>query len=180
MKLTASVLLGLVLTGPRLPGQTPVKPVIPTAARNESTAISDHEKNIEAYIFLMRSDLRREKSQVMSTVMQLDAAEAAEFWPIYKDFETDLAKVYDGVVALVKQYTTSYGNMTPAIADSLALKLLDLEQQRNDVKRKYYQQFKAALDPITAARFLQVENQIERLIDLQIAAELPVVGRSEP
>ena len=179
MKLTVSVLLGLVLVWSRLPAQTPVKPVSQPAAKSES-AVSDHEKNIEAYIFLMRSDLRKEKSQVMSTVMQLDATDAAMFWPIYKDFETDLAKVYDGVVALLKQYATSYDNMTPAIADSLATKLLDLEQQRNDVKRKYYQQFKAALDPITAARFLQVENQIERVIDLQIAAELPVVGRSQP
>jgi hypothetical protein len=28
-----------------------------------------------------------------------------------------------------------------------------------------------------AARFLQVENQLERLIDLQIAAELPVISQ---
>ena len=35
--------------------------------------------------------------------------------------------------------------------------------------------FKAALDAITATRFLQVENQLEKLLDLQIAAELPVI-----
>jgi vacuolar-type H+-ATPase subunit D/Vma8 len=68
--------------------------------------------------------------------------------------------------------------MTNQKADQLATKLLDIEQQRNDLKRKYYERFKTALDPITAARFLQVENQIERLVDLQIASQLPVLDHS--
>ena len=37
---------------------------------------------------------------------------------------------------------------------------------------------KASQNP-TAARFLQVENQLENLIDLQIAARLPVINGSE-
>jgi hypothetical protein len=69
--------------------------------------------------------------------------------------------------------------MTPQVADQLASKLLDIEQQRNALKRTYYGKFKSALDPITAARFLQVENQLENLIDLQIAARLPVINGSE-
>jgi hypothetical protein len=52
--------------------------------------------------------------------------------------------------------------------------LLTIEQQWTDLKRKYYRRVKDALDALIAARFLQVENQLERLIDLQIAAELPV------
>jgi len=31
------------------------------------------------------------------------------------------------------------------------------------------------LSPKMAARFLQIENQIEKLVDLQIAANLPIV-----
>jgi hypothetical protein len=56
---------------------------------------------------------------------------------------------------------------------------LNIEQERNAVKRKYCQRFKETLDAITAMRFLQVENQLERLIDLQIAAELPVINHRE-
>ncbi len=34
---------------------------------------------------------------------------------------------------------------------------------------------KKALSPIIAAKFVQLENQINRLIDVQIAMELPLI-----
>jgi hypothetical protein len=172
-------MLGLLLGPLGLLAQTPVKPVAGTAMRNESKAAMDQEKNIEAYIQLMRTDLRNEKAQVTGAVMQLDAEDSAKFWPIYKDFEAELAQVYDGVAGLVKDYAKVYDNLTDSDADPLGTKVLDLEQQRNDVKRKYYKKMKDALGAVMAVRFLQVENQIERLIDLQIASSLPVAERSE-
>jgi hypothetical protein len=47
---------------------------------------------------------------------------------------------------VVRDYVAKYDNMTPQIADRLANKLLDLEQQRTILKRKYYLKIKAALD----------------------------------
>jgi hypothetical protein len=178
MRLRSSFVLGLLLGPLGLVAQTPVKPVATTGVRNESKAAMDQEKNIEAYIQLMRTDLRNEKAQVTGAVMQLDAEDSAKFWPIYKDFEAELAQVYDGVVGLVEDYAKVYDNLTDSAADPLGTKVLDLEQQRNDVKRKYYKRMKESLGAVLAVRFLQVENQIERLIDLQIASELPVAERS--
>jgi uncharacterized protein Yka (UPF0111/DUF47 family) len=110
--------------------------------------------------------------------MQFDADQAAAFWPIYKQFEADLSKIGDRTAAAVKNYTDNYFQMTDDLADHLANEVLTVEQERNDLKRQYYQKFKKALDPITAARFLQVENQLERLVDLQVASQLPVIQDS--
>jgi hypothetical protein len=78
-------------------------------------------------------------------------------------------------VALIKDYAANYGKVTDPIADRLARGVLDLEGQRHALKLKYYDRFKSAVSPVTAARFLQVENQILLLLDLQIAASLPIV-----
>ena len=67
-------------------------------------------------------------------------------------------------------YAANYDKMTDAVADELALKLLDIEQKRNELKKKFYLRVKQEIDAITAARFLQVENQLERLIDLHFAS----------
>ena len=40
---------------------------------------------------------------------------------------------------------------------------------------KYYGRMKDALGGISAARFLQIENQLLMLIDLQVASSLPVI-----
>jgi len=150
-----------------------------TASKAPTTPPSNEDLNIQAYVQLLRTDLKKAKSQVVSDVMQFDAGQAATFWPIYKDFETDYGRVGDQIIDLVKQYVQNYDTMTNEVADQLAIKLLDIEQQRNELKRTYYARFKSALGPITAVRLLQVENQIEKLLDLQIASQLPVVGTSE-
>ena len=145
------------------------------AAPAQTAPVTDEEKNLQAYVGLLRSDVRKAKSQVISEVMQFDAGQAAKFWPIYQEFETEFAKIGDGIQALVKDYVANYDQMTPAIADRLATKMLDIDQQRLDLKKKYYARVRGALDTVTAARFLQVENQLEKLIDLQLAAQLPAL-----
>ena len=134
---------------------------------------------MQAYISLLRGDVRKQKTEVMSAVMQLDADDAARFWPIYRDFEAELTGFYDQVGAEIKNYAAHASNVSDAMADQIGTKVLDLEQHRNNIKRRYYTRFKTSLDPIVAMRFLQVENQIERIIDLQIAAELPIVERRQ-
>ena len=136
---------------------------------------ANEEMNIRAYIELLRTDIRKGKAQLMGDVMQLDAEESAKFWPIYKEFDAEFASLGNQVMALVKDYALNYDKMTDASADRVAKQVLSIEQQRNGLKAKYYERMKSGLGAILAARFLQVENQIERLIDLQIAAELPVV-----
>jgi hypothetical protein len=162
-------------------GQTPVKS--PPEQKRPASLMSDQEKNFRAYIERLRSDVKKNRAQIVSLVMQLDAEDAAKFWPIYTQFENEYAEFGYGVLALILNYAANYNDMTPQVADQLATKLLDLEQERSNLKRRYYQRFKAALDSITAARFLQVENQIERILDLQIPSEPPVIDklqRSQP
>jgi hypothetical protein len=180
MKRIAFLLLVAALTGTALSAQTPAKPAPKVTASAPATApASGQDLNIRAYIELLRTDLKKQKAQIVGEVMQLDAQQAAAFWPIYNKFETDYTAIGDQIVELVKTYSDNYDTMTPAIADQLATKLLDIEQERNTLKRSYYGKLKAALDPITATRFLQVENQLEKLVDLQIASGLPVITVSE-
>jgi len=150
------------------------------AKKDTPSSMTDQEKNIRAYIELLRSGARQERAQLVGAVMQLDTEDAAAFWPIFRDFEAEYMKFGEGVVALIKNYCENYATMTNELADQLAAKLLDLEQERNGLKRKYYLKFKDALDAITAARFLQVENQLERIADLQVSSELPVMERAQP
>jgi hypothetical protein len=174
MKRILMALTGVLIAGV-LSAQTPAKTNAGAAGLGKATSESDRDLNIRAYIELLRADVQKEKAQVMGEVMQLDAAQAAKFWPMYKSFETDLAAIGDKIGGLIKDYAANYESMTPTVADNLGDRLLSLEQERNALKRKYWGQMKSALDPVTATRFLQVENQLERLVDLQIASSLPVV-----
>ena len=157
--------------------QTESKPAAKPAGLGKSELGSNEDMNIRAYIELLRTDIRKSKSQIMGDAMELDTGEAAKFWPVYKDFEAEFSALGDKVLAVIKNYADNYLKMTDDAADGIAIQVLGIEQQRNELKKKYYGRFKSAVGALIATRFLQVENQLERLIDLQIAAELPVVSR---
>ncbi len=132
------------------------------------------DENLRAYADLLRSDIRAQKVAIVTQVMQFTDEEDAKFWPVYREYETALTKINDERLALVRDYALKYDKLTDEDADRLARAALDLEGRRNALKVKYYDQLRSVLPAKTAARALQVENQIMLLLDLQIAAALPV------
>lgn len=140
-----------------------------------ATPDDTREANLRAYVELLRSDMRSQKIAILTELMDFSEAEDANFWPLYRDYETELAKVNDDRIALIKEYAASYQTLTDDTADRLARGALDLEGRRNALKARYYDRFKSVLSPKAAVRFLQIENQMLLILDLQIAASLPIV-----
>jgi hypothetical protein len=137
------------------------------------------DMNIKEYIELLRSNVRQEKSQMMGAVMQLSADDAAKFWPIYAEYDAELSKVNNLRVSNIEEYAKTYQAMTNEKADELVKNALQFQKQRSELLATYYGKMKDSLGAITAARFLQVENQLLMIIDLQIAASLPIVGEGQ-
>lgn len=131
--------------------------------------------NLTAYAELLRSDVRTQKVAIITEMMQFDEAEDAAFWPVYREYDAEMAKLGDERVALIAEYARTYDQMTDEIADRLATKALDLEARRQAAKAKCYESVKKVVSPKTALRFLQVEQQLLLLIDLQISSALPTV-----
>ena len=179
MTLPSRMCLGILLTCAGLNAQTTAASSASPPDQTATSSGSSQDLNLRAYTELLRRDLTKSRASIVGEVMQLDSDQATVFWPIYKQFESDFKKIDNREISLVEKYTNNYDQMTNELADQIANDLLKIEQQRSDLKRQYYQNFKKALDPITAARFLEVENQLEDLLDLQIASRLPVKQSSQ-
>ena len=132
----------------------------------------------ESYLELMRSDLRTQKTAVITAVMNFSDAEGKTFWPIYREYELELGKLTDGQVDLLKAYAASYDKMDDAKAKDLATRWFKFQDDRMALRKKYFKKVESAMSASTAARFLQIENQIGLLIDLQIAQELPLLEKA--
>jgi len=139
------------------------------------TAADTRDANLRAYVELLRSDVRAQKVAFITELMEFSEADDKAFWPIYRAYDTELSAINDERVSGIDEFARSYGKVDDALADKLANKSLELEGRRTALKQKYYARFKAALSPTTAARFLQLENQLLLIIDLQIASALPIV-----
>jgi hypothetical protein len=153
--------------------QKPAKPpaTAPAAAPSEQQTKS---LNLSAYAELLRSDVRAEKVAIITEVMGFNEKEDAAFWPIYREYDVEMAKLGDARVALIQEYARNYSTLTDDMAAKLATTAMDLSSKRDAALAKCYERVKTALSPKTALRFLQVEHQLLLLIDLQIAAALPI------
>jgi tRNA G18 (ribose-2'-O)-methylase SpoU len=67
--------------------------------------------------------------------------------------------------------------MTNQKADALTQKGMAYQKQRAELLASTYYRVKQALGAVTAARFFEVENQLQQIIDLQIDSSLPVAGQ---
>ena len=93
--------------------------------------------NLTAYAELLRSDVRAQKVAIITEVMNFTEAEDKVFWPIYREFDLEMAKLGDERVAMIAEYARNYSNLTDAMADKLAGQALDLEARRQALKAKY-------------------------------------------
>ena len=164
----ATALAAAFFPAPNALGQQPTSDIQPATTESQET-------NIRAYVELMRVDVRTKKAAIFTEIMQFNDQQAAKFWPIYHEYNKELQKLNDQKLAGIQEYAKNYGNMTDEKADELAMLALELENKRNDLKKTYYEKVREQLGGIIAARFLQIENQLLMVIDLQIAASLPIV-----
>jgi hypothetical protein len=145
------------------------------AATAQDPDPNSQDLNLQAYIELLRSDVRSKKVLVMTEVMSFTEEEDAKFWPIYREYDTELSALNDQKVKGIKDYAANYERMSQEKAAELAGLALQLEMDRVALKKKYVDRVGRELSPKLAARFLQVENQLLWIIDLQIASALPVI-----
>jgi len=148
------------------------------AVHGQSTQVTEQQTkalNLSAYAELLRSDVRVQKVAILTEVMGFTEAEDKAFWPIYREYDLEMATLGDERAAIIEEYARNYAKMTDAMASTLGAKAIALEARRRAVQAKYYERVQKALSPVTALRFLQVEHQLQLIIDLQISAALPVV-----
>jgi len=145
------------------------------AQGTEEPLTETQEVNLETYADLLRQDIKTQKVAILSQLMQLSPEQASAFWPIYREYAKELSVLGDERLAGVREYAENFSTMTDEEADRLARLRLDHEAKLTALKKKYYERFKKALSPVLAARFLQIENQLLAILDLQIASSLPIV-----
>jgi hypothetical protein len=150
--------------------------LIGSAAFTQETSTSDNrELNLRAYTELLRADVKAERVAIITEIMQFSEADAATFWPLFRNYDYELSKLGDTRVQLISDYIKNYDDITNERADELATAAFTLESRRAELKKKHFDIMKNALSARIAARFFQVENQIQQVVDLQISANLPAL-----
>jgi Spy/CpxP family protein refolding chaperone len=129
----------------------------------------------EQDIELLRSDIRSAKKQIIAENMKLTNAQAEKFWPVYDAYAQETSKLGDARYALIKEYASHYEDMTDAQAESLVKKMATLDEQTATLRQQWIPKFGEVLTGKQTALFFQLDRRINLLLDVQFAANIPIV-----
>jgi hypothetical protein len=135
------------------------------------------ELDLGDYLELLQEDVRRQRGELMGQGMELTTAEAAKFWPVYREYEIEANKLTSERNQVIKRYAEAFMSMTDETANEITETIFTLDQQQATLKKLYYRRMKGELGGAKAARFVQIDNQLEMLIRLQIASQLPLISK---
>jgi hypothetical protein len=144
----------------------------------ESVAVHD---NIYNYLELLRSDFNSAKVEIINRIMKLSASEAETFWPLYREYEAQLAQQAVDRAEFVAEFVQSNREnaFDNARARTMAKRWFKMQRARLDLLEKYHRRIEKALSSVHAGQFLQIENQLTLFIDLTIASEMPLIGETK-
>ncbi|RME72495.1 MAG: hypothetical protein D6781_02130 [Verrucomicrobia bacterium] len=131
----------------------------------------------EDQIALLRLDLRARKAEIVLEAMELTVDEAATFMDIYIDYDRKLGAINADRIQAIREFTANYATIDDARARKLLRLAIDTTRRRLDLLEKTAARIDRALSPRLALRFAQIENQLLRMIDMQLDNELPLIPR---
>ncbi len=124
---------------------------------------------------LGRAMVQVERKRMIELNMGLSMEEAKEFWPIYRQYEVEIGRVYDRQIQLIKNYATEYETLDEDRSIELLKEAQDIRREELKVRKKYVKRFKKVLPPKKVVRYYQIENKLDAIIDFELAAEIPLI-----
>lgn len=137
--------------------------------------LAAQEQSTEQYFELLRQDLKTKRVAILTEALELTDEQGKAFWPIYREHQLEADKLADFRLATIKQYASTYEQMTPDVAKDLAGRAFKYQEDRMKLLKATHGKVEKALGPIIAARFAQIEYAINSLIDVQLGVELPLI-----
>ena len=126
---------------------------------------------------IMMDKIKADKKLVVAENMVLTEAEAEAFWPVYEEYQKGLAALNERLGKLIGGYAENYNADT--LTDEKASKLIEesiaISKAEVELQASFVPKLNKVLPAKKVMRYIQIENKIRALVNLSLAAEVPLV-----
>jgi len=123
----------------------------------------------------LRAQIQADRQAVVAASLGLSDAEGQAFWPLYREYRGEMAKVGDRLQKLIQDYAVTYESATPEQAKAMVDEMMSIQRSELKVKETFLPKFRKALPELKVARLLQIENKIDTLIRLHLVDAIPLI-----
>ena len=118
-----------------------------------------------------------QKREAIAHLVNVTGKDSAAFWKIYSEYEQENKITAKNRLTLYEKTAMSYGDLTPAIADSLAIKYFANRFDQEKTLETYYKKIKLATSAVVAFQFYQAEVYILTQLRAHIMQQIPTYGQ---
>jgi hypothetical protein len=142
------------------------------------TVASMFAQDLNSYMELIKSDMKTEKKIIITQAMQFSENDSKIFWDLYGDYELSMDKLANKRIEYIKDFAQNYPNVSNKKADEIMKKAFDYFEDRLELRSDFYDDVKDKLGAFTAAKYIQLDMQMQLVIDIQISAALPLLDKA--
>ena len=126
---------------------------------------------------ILRDKIKADKKLLIAENLGLTESEAPKFWPMYEEYQKELATINEKLGRTVQAYANEYNAMTltDERARTLMNEALAVDEAELMLRKKYLDKLDGIVPSMKAVRYLQMENKIRALIRFDLAANIPLV-----
>ena len=135
------------------------------------------DKPVDANMQILLDKVKADKKLVVAANMELNEAEAKEFWPIYEAYQKDLQTINERLRKTILTYADAYNKKALTDADAMQLtnEVLTIDQDELTLRKTYAARLGRVMPAKKVARYLQIENKIRAAIRYDLASGIPLV-----
>ena len=126
-------------------------------------------------IHLSRSVIQTERQAIVAANLGMSESESTVFWPLYREYRSAVEQAIDTRVDMLKRFSESYETLTDDEAMSLLDDHLSYQKQVTKVRTTYAKKMNKVLQGKTVARFFQIENKMDAIINYELASDVPLI-----
>jgi hypothetical protein len=125
-------------------------------------------------IALTRAHIQKARQEIIAEAVHLTEDEALVFWPAYRDYRLDMARLGDRLVKVIQEFVGTDATLNDEQANRLTDEYLDIKADEVGVKQKHVKIFRKLLPAAKVARFFQLENKLDAVVNYELAATIPL------
>ncbi len=141
---------------------------------NAAARAQTQSPNLNDDTQMLLSQIQADKAAVVLKSLELTDPEARAFTPVYDEYQKERKEIAQRQIAELNKFASNYGSMTDKAAGEILKNWFKIQEDKNDLVKKYAKKFEHVLPKTKVLRFVQVENKLETVVDLQAARVIPL------
>ena len=132
--------------------------------------------NVHDEIELTRQEVRANRQDIIRRLLDLTEQQSQAFWPIYRSYQEESAKLGDQRVVLIETYLKSSATLTDEQAKELLSQSFKLREKQLSLQKKYVGKYQKVIPGVKVARLYQIDNVLDAVIQANLHAQMPMAG----